>query len=155
MNNSSSHMQEKRALIIGGGIAGLLAARVLSEYYGDVLIIERDGRPEQPGPRAGTPQSFHLHQVLPRGEMILERFFPGFSEDLLALGAFSMQNTGVQMINQYGTLAFPGDGKGGLPIVEPCWSGGSVNGCRPFPMCVSCIIRRSRAWKPVLTAREL
>jgi 2-polyprenyl-6-methoxyphenol hydroxylase-like FAD-dependent oxidoreductase len=112
MNNNST--QKKKALIIGGGIAGLLAARVLSEHYDDVLIVERDGWPEKPGTRPGTPQSFHLHQVLPRGEMIMERFFPGFGADLLALGAFPVQGTGVQMINRYGTLTFPGDGKGAV-----------------------------------------
>jgi 2-polyprenyl-6-methoxyphenol hydroxylase-like FAD-dependent oxidoreductase len=106
-------MQDKKALVIGGGIAGLLAARVLSEHYDDVLIIERDGWPEQPGTRPGTPQSFHLHQVLPRGEIILERFFPGFGADLLALGAFPVQGVGIHMVTRYGTLAFPGDGKGG------------------------------------------
>ncbi len=114
MKNSTSSIQEKKALIIGGGIAGLLTARVLSEYYDDVLIIERDGWPEKPGTRPGTPQSFHLHQVLPRGEMIIERFFPGFSADLLALGAFPVQGIGIYMVNRYGTLAFPGDGKGGM-----------------------------------------
>lgn len=112
MNNSASYTQEKRALVIGGGIAGLLVARVLSDYYADVVVIERDERPEQPGPRAGSPQSFHLHQVLPRGEMILESFFPGFGADLLAQGAFQMRDTGAVMINRYGTVPFPGgDGK--------------------------------------------
>ncbi len=114
MNNSISPMQDKKALVVGGGIAGLLAARVLSEHYDDVLIVERDGWPEQPGTRPGTPQSFHLHQILPRGEMILERFFPGFEADLRALGAAPVQGIGVHMVTRYGTLAFPGDGKGGI-----------------------------------------
>jgi 2-polyprenyl-6-methoxyphenol hydroxylase-like FAD-dependent oxidoreductase len=105
--------QGKKALIIGGGIAGLLAARVLSEHFDDVLIIERDSLPEKPGTRSGTPQSFHLHQVLPRGEMILESFFPGFSEDIQRLGAFQREHAQVQMINPYGSIPFPnvGDGK--------------------------------------------
>jgi flavin-dependent dehydrogenase len=49
--------------------------------------------------------------VLPRGEMILERFFPGFLEDLLALGAFSSPNATATMFNRYGKIAFPGDGR--------------------------------------------
>jgi 2-polyprenyl-6-methoxyphenol hydroxylase-like FAD-dependent oxidoreductase len=108
MNNNTP---EKSALVIGAGIAGLMAARVLSEHYDTVVVIERDSKPEQPGTRAGVSQSFHLHQVLPRGEMILERFFPGFLADLLALGAFSTPNATATMINRYGTLAFPGDGR--------------------------------------------
>ncbi|MBO0780223.1 MAG: FAD-dependent oxidoreductase, partial [Ktedonobacteraceae bacterium] len=115
---NDANIQGKKALVIGGGIAGLLAARVLSEQYNDVLVIERDGCPTQPGTRAGAPQSFHLHQVLPRGEMIMQGLFPGFSDDLRALGAFPIQrNTLVQMINPYGAFPFPagdGDGDGGV-----------------------------------------
>ncbi|GHO71367.1 hypothetical protein KSC_102590 [Ktedonobacter sp. SOSP1-52] len=107
MNNNIK--QGKKALIIGGGIAGLLTARVLSEQYDDILVVERDGRPEKPEARAGAPQSFHLHQVLPRGEMILERFFPGFSNDLLELGAFPIQKP-VRWINRYGTMMMPAQG---------------------------------------------
>ena len=102
----------QKALVIGGGIAGLLAARVLSEAYDEVLVVERDARPEQAGTRSGAPQSFHLHQVLPRGEQILESFFPGFLADMQAGGAFPIQNTLVQMTNSYGTIPFPGDGDG-------------------------------------------
>jgi 2-polyprenyl-6-methoxyphenol hydroxylase-like FAD-dependent oxidoreductase len=102
----------QKALVIGGGIAGLLAARVLSEAYDEVLVVERDARPEQAGARPGAPQSFHLHQVLPRGEQILESFFPGFLADMQAGGAFPIQNTLVQMTNSFGTIPFPGDGDG-------------------------------------------
>jgi 2-polyprenyl-6-methoxyphenol hydroxylase-like FAD-dependent oxidoreductase len=108
MNNTIP--QEKKALVIGGGIAGLLAARVLSEHYDDVLVIERDDCPEKPGSRPGAPQSFHLHQVLPGGEMLMEQLFPGFHSDLLELGAFQARNAGVQMVNVYGTIPFPGAG---------------------------------------------
>lgn len=110
MNMNNDKKQEKKALIVGSGIAGLLTARVLSEHYDDVLVIERDSRPERPGTRAGVPQSFHLHQVLPRGEIILEQFFPGFTNDLLALGAFPLQNSIIQWKNRYGTMMMPGQG---------------------------------------------
>jgi 2-polyprenyl-6-methoxyphenol hydroxylase-like FAD-dependent oxidoreductase len=102
----------QKALVIGGGIAGLLAARALSEAYAEVLVVERDNRPEQAGARPGAPQSFHLHQVLPRGEQILESFFPGFLAEMQAGGAFPIQNTQVYMVNSYGTIPFPGDGAG-------------------------------------------
>ena len=76
--------QDKRqqAVVIGAGIAGLLAARVLAEYYDQVLVVERDALPVDPRPRAGAPQSYHIHRVLPRGKMILERLFPGFLDGL-------------------------------------------------------------------------
>ncbi|HEU5373906.1 MAG TPA: FAD-dependent monooxygenase [Ktedonobacteraceae bacterium] len=107
MNPQVESVQNTKALIIGGGIAGLLAARVLCEFYGEVLILERDSQPEQAGARPGSPQSFHLHQVLPRGDMILEELFPGFIDDLLDQGAFATQNSMVQWSNRYGTMTMP------------------------------------------------
>ena len=43
-----------RAVVLGAGIAGLLAARVLSERYQEVLVIDRDrlGGKEQRRPCA-------------------------------------------------------------------------------------------------------
>ncbi len=52
------------ALVVGGGMAGLLAARVLSGHFGQVTLIERDCFPEGPEPRKGIPQSRHLHTFL-------------------------------------------------------------------------------------------
>jgi 2-polyprenyl-6-methoxyphenol hydroxylase-like FAD-dependent oxidoreductase len=103
MNEISSVMQEKRALVIGGGIAGLLVARMLSEHYREVLVVDRDNWPEKPGPRAGTPQSYHLHLLQPGGKMIIQRLFPGFVDDALALGAHPTQNKNTLLINQYGS----------------------------------------------------
>ncbi|MEH7180369.1 hypothetical protein [Neobacillus vireti] len=39
---------KEKAIIIGGGISGKLAARVLSDYYNEIIIIERDQKPEGP-----------------------------------------------------------------------------------------------------------
>lgn len=106
MENKST-IQKKNALVIGGGIAGLLVARVLSDHYSTVQVIERDSSPQEPGIRPGAPQSFHLHQVLPRGEAIIQGLFPGFREDLLAHNAYSLRGAEVEMVNPYGSLAFP------------------------------------------------
>ncbi len=84
----SEQDQRKQAIVIGAGIAGLLAARVLSEHYGRVLIVERDVFPSHFEVRAGTPQAFHVHRILPRGKMILEHLFPGYTQELLAEGAY-------------------------------------------------------------------
>src|SRR5918997_852361 len=74
-SNRSGH-----ALVIGGSMAGLLAARVLSERFERVTIVERDHFPEGPRFRKGVPQSRHLHALMIRGRMISERLFPGLSE---------------------------------------------------------------------------
>ena len=75
------------AIVIGGGIAGLLAARVLAEHFGRVTLVERDTLPAGTGYRKGIPQSRHQHIFLPRGRQIVERLFPGFADALVSSGA--------------------------------------------------------------------
>lgn len=75
------------AIVIGGSIAGLLAARVLSDTFAQVTIIERDQLPEGAEPRKGTPQSRHGHGLLAGGYQIIERLLPGFGDELVANGA--------------------------------------------------------------------
>ena len=58
--NLLSHNASK-AIVIGGSIAGLLAAQVLSKYFDRVLILERDRFSSSPKPRQGIPQSYHPH----------------------------------------------------------------------------------------------
>jgi len=84
------HAQQKlgdRAVVIGASIAGLLAARVLSERFGQVVVLERDELPDGPAPRKGTPQVGHAHALLSRGRHIMEGLFPGFAQSLCARGA--------------------------------------------------------------------
>jgi 2-polyprenyl-6-methoxyphenol hydroxylase-like FAD-dependent oxidoreductase len=75
------------AVVIGGSMAGLLAARVLSDRFEEVTIIERDRLPEEIENRKGVPQGHHVHGLLPRGHMALERLFPGLSGELVSRGA--------------------------------------------------------------------
>lgn len=75
------------ALVVGGGIAGLLAARVLAEQVGRVTLVERDRLPDGPWPRPGVPQSHHLHVLLPHGRDLFEAWFPGLADELGAAGA--------------------------------------------------------------------
>jgi flavin-dependent dehydrogenase len=78
---------KEKAIIIGGGIAGLLAARVLSTYFKQVLIIEKDRYPEKAVPRNGVPQSHHIHILLMRGKQILDELFPNLEANLISRGA--------------------------------------------------------------------
>lgn len=79
--------RENHVIIIGGSLAGLLAARVLAKHFDRVTIVERDFFPEKPAPRPGIPQSGHLHILLNRGKIILEQLFPGWERELVAAGA--------------------------------------------------------------------
>lgn len=69
----------KRALVIGASMAGLLAARALSDYFETVTLLDRDSLPEESVVRNGIPQGKHIHVLMIRGQQILERFFPDFS----------------------------------------------------------------------------
>ncbi|WP_458319428.1 hypothetical protein [Mycolicibacterium brisbanense] len=57
----------EHALVLGGSISGLLAARVLSDFYDTVTVVERDELSETPTNRRGVPQGRHVHALLARG----------------------------------------------------------------------------------------
>jgi len=76
-----------RAIVIGGSIAGLITARVLSDYFDRVVILERDVVEDRPVLHRSVPQGHHLHALLQGGQNVVASFYPGFTEELRALGA--------------------------------------------------------------------
>jgi 2-polyprenyl-6-methoxyphenol hydroxylase-like FAD-dependent oxidoreductase len=74
------------ACVLGGSIAGLLAARVLADHARTVLIIERDQVSVEGRPRAGVPQDRQGHGLLPGGLVQIERWLPGFTREAQDLG---------------------------------------------------------------------
>ena len=79
--------QYQRAIVTGSGFAGLLAARVLSDYFQQVVIVEKDHEPTAPVPRKGVPQGRHIHVLLNAGEQILEGLFPGIKSEMQEAGS--------------------------------------------------------------------
>lgn len=77
----------KHAIVIGASISGLLTARVLSDHFDQVSIIERDPIHNEPESRKGQAQTRHLHVLLAAGYHIVSRLFPGIQQELLAGGA--------------------------------------------------------------------
>lgn len=75
----------ERAVVLGGSMAGLCAARVLAEHHHDVQVLDRDDL-EVGGRRRGVPQAAHNHALLPRGRQLLEELFPGLTAELIADG---------------------------------------------------------------------
>jgi 2-polyprenyl-6-methoxyphenol hydroxylase-like FAD-dependent oxidoreductase len=76
------------AVVLGGSIAGLFAARVLAETYHSVTIVERD-QLALDGHRRGVPQSHHVHALLARGRVVAEELFPGLTSELTDAGGIS------------------------------------------------------------------
>jgi 2-polyprenyl-6-methoxyphenol hydroxylase-like FAD-dependent oxidoreductase len=77
----------ERVVVLGASMGGLLAARVLSDFFRTVTVVERDVLPDNPANRRGVPQGRHIHVLLARGAQILEELFPGILNELVADGA--------------------------------------------------------------------
>ncbi|MBU7597437.1 FAD-dependent monooxygenase [Streptomyces sp. P38-E01] len=77
----------RHVVVVGGSLAGLLAARVLAEHAERVTVVERDRLPDGPRARAGVPQSRHVHVLMEGGADALEDLLPGIVEELVAHGA--------------------------------------------------------------------
>jgi 2-polyprenyl-6-methoxyphenol hydroxylase-like FAD-dependent oxidoreductase len=77
----------EHAVVIGGSMAGLLAARGLADHYRRVTILERDPLPEGVEPRKGVPQGCHTHGLLASGLQVLEQFFAAIKDELVARGS--------------------------------------------------------------------
>lgn len=76
----------EHAVVLGASMGGLLAARVLSDFYRTVTVVERDVMPTNAAQRRGVPQGRHVHALWPRGSQILRQLFSGFDTDLVADG---------------------------------------------------------------------
>lgn len=81
------------AVVLGASMGGLLAARVLADFYRTVTIVERDVLPNEPINRRGVPQGRHVHALLARGSQILDELFPGLLDDVVAGGAPVLDGT--------------------------------------------------------------
>jgi flavin-dependent dehydrogenase len=75
------------AVVIGGSLAGLCAARALVDHVDQVTVVDRDRFPDGPQVRKGVPQAHHLHVLITAGQRALDRLFPGFLAELREAGA--------------------------------------------------------------------
>jgi len=80
------------AVVIGGSIAGLCAARVLSDFFTRITVFERDDLPSTPANRAAVPQDRHVHLLMARGANEFEDLFPGLLDDMVAAGVPMLEN---------------------------------------------------------------
>jgi 2-polyprenyl-6-methoxyphenol hydroxylase-like FAD-dependent oxidoreductase len=75
------------ALVIGSGVAGLLASQVLDKYFDRITLVERDYHEFSLYPRPGVPHGLHIHVLMARGLEIMEQLFPGLTKELETAGA--------------------------------------------------------------------
>jgi 2-polyprenyl-6-methoxyphenol hydroxylase-like FAD-dependent oxidoreductase len=104
--SAQSTFGRHHAVVIGGSMAGLLAARVLSDHFAQVTIIERDKLTGEAAPRKGVPQGRHVHALLARGAVIMGKYFPDLFPTLVQDGAILVDTEDVRW-NQLGVWMAP------------------------------------------------
>ena len=116
----SSHRLGRRAIVIGGSMAGLVTARVLHQHFDQVIVIDRDVLPDRAEYRQGVPQGRHGHGLLAGGLRALTQLFPTLEADLLAAGAVPGDVVNDFSWHQHGCdkLRFP-SGLHGLLLSRP------------------------------------
>jgi 2-polyprenyl-6-methoxyphenol hydroxylase-like FAD-dependent oxidoreductase len=87
------------AVVLGGSVAGLLAARVLAEHARRVVVLEPDELPAAPASRPGVPQDRQVHTLLPAGQQWLERWLPGITARAQEQGASFVPDRGTSYLN--------------------------------------------------------
>ena len=94
------------AVVIGGSMAGLLAARVLSDHFEQVTMIERDRLTRDAEPRKGVPQGRHVHGLLAPGAVVMGEYFPDLFPTLAQDGAILVSMEDLRW-NQLGVWMAP------------------------------------------------
>lgn len=85
--SESPHRMSTRAVVVGGSLAGMLAAAAVRDHVDTVEIIEAHDLPDGPESRPGVPQAAHFHVLLSGGANAIEELLPGTIKELLSAGA--------------------------------------------------------------------
>ena len=120
MNNKQS-----RVVVVGASVAGLFAGRVLSDYFNEVVLIDKEGLDQGPIPRKSVPQGNHIHGILTPTLHTLERFLPEMIDDLINGGAHVFDGGRDWKFHVYGNFLTKGETGQSLigttrPFFEEC-----------------------------------
>ena len=97
-----------RAVVVGGGMAGMCTARVLADAFDDVVVLERDTLPDGPAIRDGAPQTGQPHAMLEAGRAVLCDLFPGFEAAVRDAGGLKIDMIDdIDWYNRGGVVAAP------------------------------------------------
>ncbi|WP_424189119.1 FAD-dependent oxidoreductase [Actinokineospora sp. G85] len=86
-----------RAVVAGGSVAGLAAARVLSQHVDEVLLVEPDVLPRGTGARGGVPHGEQMHVLLGLAQSLLDHWFAGVTSLLRTDGAVLCDSRATRM----------------------------------------------------------
>ena len=131
---------EGTAVVVGGSVAGLVAARVLADRYDDVVVLDRDPLPDEPVARRGVPQARAPHVLWEAGRATLEDLFPGYAEEVIAGGGLMIDALRDMRVFSEGDFVAPG------PTRQPML-------CASRPLFEQ-VVRRRVATHPGITVRE-
>ncbi len=90
MSVDEASIPETTAIVIGGSIAGLLAAAALAPHFARVVVLDRDELPpESKKYRSGVPpHGYQFHGLSVGGRLAMEALLPpGFTDAAVAEGA--------------------------------------------------------------------
>jgi 2-polyprenyl-6-methoxyphenol hydroxylase-like FAD-dependent oxidoreductase len=113
-----SHRTFDHAIVVGAGVAGLMAARVLADYFDQVTLLERDQLGDVGSYRRGTPQARHAHVMIARGTAEVDRLFPRLTAELEGVGAPTF-DAGEKIVRRSAGVWFP---KVRLGVRAQCFS---------------------------------
>ena len=88
------------AVVLGAGIAGLFAARVLSEFYDSVSVVERDRLADYPTDRKGVPVLLKQYLKL-GGELVAFHVDRRFADALDGLIVVDLRKTDARVLERY------------------------------------------------------
>lgn len=74
--------RRKRAVVVGASVAGLLAGRVLADFFDEVILIDKGRLRESAAPRKAVPQGHHVHVLMTPAYRTLQALVPGLIEDM-------------------------------------------------------------------------
>ncbi len=89
-------------VVVGGSLAGLLAAAALAAPGRTVTVVERDVVADAPTPRPGVPQGRQPHALLYRSLVAVEELLPGFGDDLRAAGGVPVDTGALAWLGELG-----------------------------------------------------
>jgi 2-polyprenyl-6-methoxyphenol hydroxylase-like FAD-dependent oxidoreductase len=134
-------------VVLGASMAGLITARILTEFYDRVTIVERDVLDDSASPRRGVPQSRQPHALLARCGQILDELFPGITGELVADGAHEWRDGDLSRFS----FCFGGHLVGQAGRLPDPTSVVNIYASRPF---LECHVRRRVRTLPQVTVLD-